>query len=111
MKIVQKHTEVEPQMPEGEGVRIHWVIDKPDGAPNFAMRVIEVDPGCNTPYHTHAHEHEVFIVSGKAIVASKDGKTPIQAGSAVFVAPHEEHNFTNDGDEVLKLICVVPHYK
>jgi hypothetical protein len=36
-----------------KGVSIRWVIDQDDDAPNFAMRVIEVEPGCNTPYHTH----------------------------------------------------------
>ena len=111
MKIVQQYRDVEPELPEGEGIRIHWVVDKPDGAPNFAMRLIEVDPGCSTPYHTHAHEHEVFIVAGEAMVSSKNGATPIRAGSAVFVQPNEEHNFENTGNDVLKFICVVPHYR
>jgi hypothetical protein len=31
------------------GVTLRWVIDKDDGAPTFAMRVIEVEPGYNTP--------------------------------------------------------------
>jgi mannose-6-phosphate isomerase-like protein (cupin superfamily) len=29
----------------------------------------------------------------------------------VFVQPNEEHNFENIGNDVLKFICVVPHYR
>ena len=68
MKIVQQYRDVEPELPEGEGIRIHWVVDKPDGAPNFAMRLIEVDPGCSTPYHTHAHSFIRGCRSGRASV-------------------------------------------
>ena len=92
-----------------EGVTLRWVIDKSDGAPNFAMRVIDVEPGYNTPYHTHGYEHEVFVLHGVGVVRSPEGDTPITRGTVVYVPPDDEHGFFNQGDEVLRFICVIPH--
>lgn len=34
-------------------VKFYPVITVRDGAPNFALRLFEVDPNGNTPYHSH----------------------------------------------------------
>jgi len=38
-----------------------------DGAPNFAMRVFDVQAGGNT-FHSHARAHEIYIISGTGLV-------------------------------------------
>ena len=97
-------------VPNAEGVTIRWVIGKDDGAPNFAMRVIEVEAGCNTPYHTHDFEHEVYVLSGTGVVREADGsEKPIEEGSVVYVPPDEKHGFFNRGNDMLRFVCVVPH--
>ena len=59
---------------EAPGVTIRWVIDEErDGAPTYALRVIEVASGGHTPDHTHPFEHENFIIEGKGRVQI-DGK-------------------------------------
>jgi quercetin dioxygenase-like cupin family protein len=93
---------------EANGVSIRWVINKEDGAPTFAMRVIDVQPGGNTPYHTHGFEHGVFVLNGEGVVQTADGETPIGPETVVFVDPDAEHNFVNRGDDVLRFICVIP---
>jgi len=53
------YSEVEAEVfgDEAPGVTIRWVIDEEkDGAPHYALRVIEVAPGGNTPNHTHTFE-------------------------------------------------------
>lgn len=110
MKI--KHfTDVPAEDVEGvEGVGIRWVIDRSDDAPNFAMRVIEVEPGCNTQYHTHGFEHEVYVLDGRGVVRDPDGtETGIEPGTVVYVPPDEKHGFFNTGDGLLRFICVIPH--
>jgi quercetin dioxygenase-like cupin family protein len=79
-----------------------------DDAPNFCMRVFEVEPGGSTPSHSHPWEHEVFVLSGQGLVASKQGKTQIAQGSVVFIAPNEHHCFINNGNEPLRFICLIP---
>lgn len=91
------------------GVGIRWVVGENDGAPRFAMRVIEVQPGRSTPHHQHWWEHEVFILSGRGVVKGGGRERPISEGSVVFMPGNEMHQFTNTGDEVLRFICMVPH--
>jgi quercetin dioxygenase-like cupin family protein len=108
---VESFTDTPAEVYSGvEGVSIRWVIGKKDDAPNFAMRVIDVEPGCHTPYHTHDWEHEVFVLAGEGIVrGANDSEARIAEGMIAYVAPNEEHGFYNTGDGVLRFICVIPH--
>ncbi len=107
---VKECRDVEAQgFPENEGVALRWVVGQQDGAPRFAMRVIEVQPGMATPHHEHWWEHEVYVLSGTGIVTGAEGEHEIHEGSVVFVPGDEKHQFRNTGDEVLRFICVVPH--
>jgi quercetin dioxygenase-like cupin family protein len=91
-----------------KGVSVRWVISKNDGAPNFFMRVFDVQPGGHTPYHQHAWEHEVFILDGVAQVVTEAGPKSAPAGSVVFVLPDENHQFRNESAEVMRFICLIP---
>lgn len=104
---VAKYTDTRPteEMP---GVLKREVITAKDGAPNFCMRVFEVEPGSPTPYHTHDWEHEVFVLAGQGIAKGAEAETPISAGSVVFIAPNEKHSFANTGGETLRFICLIP---
>jgi quercetin dioxygenase-like cupin family protein len=92
-------------------IKVRWVISKEMGAPNFAMRIFEVEPGGYSPLHSHNWEHEVFILEGDGIVVSQDGEKRFKPGDALFVAPNEKHQFKNNGKKPVKFICVVPHAK
>lgn len=103
--------EVEPQLVEEEGARgttVRWLLARPQGAPNFAMRLFEVAPGGNTPFHDHAWEHEVYVLKGEAEVVSEAGARPISEGDAVLVEPGEKHQFRNVGDDTVKFLCMIP---
>jgi len=84
------------------------VIGAEDGAPTFIMRVFEVKAGSSTPFHSHSWEHEAFVLSGKGMVKGREGEKLLGEGTAVFVAPNEEHCFINTGSAPLRFICVIP---
>jgi len=90
------------------GVAVRWVIGAPEGAPNFVMRVFELEPGASSAHHSHPWEHEVFVLSGEGVVWSESAESPIGEGDTVFIAPDERHRFTNSGKETLRFICVIP---
>lgn len=92
-----------------EGVTIRWVIAKEDGAPHFAMRVFEVQPGCGSPHHRHWWEHEVLVLDGRGVVATEEGDFALGPGTAVFVPGGVLHQFRNTGEGLLRFICLVPH--
>ncbi len=90
-------------------VTIRWLITDKDGAPNFAMRLFEVAPGGGNELHTHAWEHEVFVIEGEGYVATEDTRTPLKPGDFVFVEPNKVHQFRNTGDKPMKFLCMIPH--
>ncbi|HEY1065286.1 MAG TPA: cupin domain-containing protein [Pirellulales bacterium] len=97
------------EMPGAVGCRVRWLIGRPEGAPNFAMREFEVQPGGYTPKHSHDYEHEVYILDGAGVVLEGDAEHPVGPGSVVYVAPNEVHQFRNTGDAALKFLCLIPH--
>jgi quercetin dioxygenase-like cupin family protein len=104
---VSRYFDSEPSQ-EMPGVTKREVITARDGAPNFCMRVFEVEPGSSTPDHSHPWEHEVFVLSGGGVVRGKEGESAINKGSAVFIAPGEQHCFINTGTQVLRFVCLIP---
>lgn len=107
MKVTKSYLDTKP-IKEVPGVLKRVVIDAHDGAPNFCMRVFEVEAGSSTPAHSHPWEHEVFVLSGRGVVVGEKGKNEIKKDSVVFVAPDEHHCFVNNGNETLRFICVIP---
>jgi len=93
---------------EAVGCRVRWLIGESDGAPNFSMRQFEVAPGGSTPKHSHAHEHEVFVIEGTGVVLEGEVEHPLRPGTVVFVPPNELHQFRNPGSAPLKFLCLIP---
>ena len=91
------------------GCRMRCLIGPDDGAPSFTMRQFEVAPGGNTPQHTHAYEHEVFVLDGTGVVSGVEGQRALRPGVAVYVAPNELHQFRNTGAVPLRFLCLIPH--
>jgi quercetin dioxygenase-like cupin family protein len=90
------------------GVSMHIVAGPDEGAPTFVMRLFEIEPGGATPHHAHPWEHEMFVVSGRGAFKSGDRQTPLKEGDAIMALPGEPHAVINSGDEMLRVICVVP---
>jgi len=107
---VVPYTQVQAEpMPDLEGVTVRWVIAKKDGAPHFAMRVFELQPGCGSPHHRHWWEHEVFILDGEAVVSTEEGDFPAGPGTIAYVPGNVLHQFRNTGSQVLRFVCLIPH--
>ena len=111
MKVI--HTEqIEAAPVDMEGAvncRIRCLIGPDDAAPSFSMRQYEVAPGGHTPKHTHAYEHEVFVLEGSGVVLEGDREHALRSGSAVYVPPNQLHQFRNTGPGPLKFLCLIPH--
>ncbi|MEX0777730.1 MAG: cupin domain-containing protein [Phycisphaeraceae bacterium] len=112
--LIKRADDVEPQMmtmPGAAGVCMRLMIGRQDGAPNFSMRMFEVNPGGHTPLHQHNYEHEVLVIEGSGQVVSGIGGStirPVQAGHVVFVPANEMHQFRNTGAAPFKFMCLVP---
>ena len=106
---VKNGSEVDEMPVEGvPGVTVRWLWSATDGAPTFALRLFEVEPGAATPYHSHAYEHEVYILSGQGRLRGKSHEHALGLGDTVLVLPYEEHQFVNTGIDPLRFLCGIP---
>ena len=108
--VIKSYKDVSPSRYEGlsDGVQVREMITAQDGAPTFAMRVFDMTAGAATPYHTHAWEHEVYIVSGAGRVRGGGKETLFKPGDSVYIAPNEQHCFIADAGAPVQLICCIP---
>ena len=106
------YTDIDLKIPKEDGikhVKIRWLITKNDGAPNFAMRLFEIEPNGYTPLHQHDWEHEVFILEGVGITRNKEKEESLHPGDVIYIPSKEWHQFVNTGSEPLKFLCLIPH--
>ena len=110
MRVVRSDEVPAQQVAEegAQGTTVRWLIAGPDGAPTFAMRVFEVSPGGNTPFHEHGWVHEVYILDGEAEVVSGAGAQALSAGDAVLILPGEKHQFRNRSGAAARFLCMIP---
>ena len=97
-----------PSEPGGsDGLTVRWMINASQGATNFAMRVFELEPGKESPFHKHENEHEAYVLAGVGEIEIDDGKAELKEGSALFIPSQEKHRFRNTGDDTLRFIDVI----
>jgi quercetin dioxygenase-like cupin family protein len=92
-----------------KGMNARFVLTKYDGCTNYAMRVMEFDPGGHTSLHAHAEEHEFFFLEGEPAYVDGEGNvTRLEYGDLVYVEPYETHQIKNLGNTVMRVVCTIP---
>jgi len=106
---VKRAMTVEAAPVEGaRGTTVRWLWSAGDGAPTFALRLFEVQPGGASPFHHHDHEHEVYVLSGQARLRGEAEEHWLEPGDTALVLPGEPHQFVNAGPDALRFLCGVP---
>jgi quercetin dioxygenase-like cupin family protein len=90
------------------GARMALMVGRGDGAPNFSLRQFSVEPGGNTPRHSHDYEHEVYVISGTGTFMLLGEERPIRGGDVIYVPADDEHQFRAGNDQPLRFLCAVP---
>jgi quercetin dioxygenase-like cupin family protein len=82
------------QVPNGEvcemgaqGVQVQWLLASAEGAPNFALRRFTLEPGGQTPTHSHPWEHEVYVLRGDELHCFRAGEEGLQMLCLVPLGP------------------------
>ena len=106
---VRNYREVRPAPVIKEpGVSVRWLVNEMSEAPNFALRLYEMESGSSTASYIRYWEHQLFVLSGKGVVTGQNGEVPLGEGDVVYIPPAEHHQFANRGDEVLRFLMVLP---
>ncbi|HID22025.1 MAG TPA: cupin domain-containing protein [Planctomycetaceae bacterium] len=105
-------TPAEPVTVDGaKNVTVRWLITDKDGAPNFAMRLFEIEPGGHTPRHQHPYEHEVFVLEGEGVLLAGEVEHRLEPGVVAYVPPDALHQFKSTGTTPLKMLCIIPQQR
>ena len=111
MAVAKNYRDVKAKvLEEAPGVTVRWVLTEKDGTPHYSIRIFEFEPGATLSLQAKSWEDEIFILSGTGLVRGEDSETPVQARSAIFVAPDEAIDVVNTGEGVLRYICATPLY-
>lgn len=95
--------------PGVQGMTARFALTRDDGAPRYALRIMEFAPGGHTSLHAHAEEHEFYFIEGEpAIVDGAGRETRLARGDAVYVAPYEAHQLLNVGEGQMRVVCTIP---
>ena len=96
------------EMAGAKGVRKQVLLGPEDGSHLIVVRCFTVAPGGHTPRHQHGYEHLVRVLSGHGTaVDGKGAEHALEPGRNIFVAPDEEHQFVNRGNEPFVFTCTI----
>lgn len=102
---VDKVEECEMIVDGARGVKVKYLLHEGVGAKRLQLRLFTIDVRGYTPLEKHKHEHEVFILWGKALVRGGDTEVVVKEGDVLFIPSWEEHQFKNIGKEKLQFLC------
>lgn len=89
------------------GVTRQVIIGPDDVSNNFHLRYFRLEPGSHSHLESHAHEHGVIILHGRARVQLGGEFFEVKPYDAIFISGNDLHQFTPLGDEPLGFLCVI----
>lgn len=94
-----------------QGASETWLIGKVENAQNFALRYYELEAGGHSRRESHAHDHGIVFLRGEGRVVLGRQVVNVSGGDVVYIAPDEEHQIINSGEEVLGWLCIIPAWR
>jgi quercetin dioxygenase-like cupin family protein len=92
-----------------DNVKKQIVIGPDDGSLEIVLRYFSLEPGGESPHHSHDFPHLVKIETGNGLVIDEMGNEhQLQGGDYVYIDNNEAHSFRNSGSGPFDFICVVP---
>lgn len=107
---LEKVEKTKVQMEGAAGAWKQLPLGNNDGAPVFSFRVFTLEPGGNTPFHSHPFEHMNYVIEGLGSLIDEAGnKHLLKEGDFALVYPGEKHEYRNEStDSRFRMICAVP---
>jgi arsenite methyltransferase len=99
---VRRLQDIAPGPADIPGVEVRHLTRVED----LELKVIDVEPGNSTPFHTHPHAHEAVIISGAGTLQLDEREEAFAPGDVLFVKPDEPHAIINQGSEALRFVCL-----
>src|SRR5262245_18764 len=70
------------------------------------LKLLDIEPGQSTPFHTHRHPHQGIFVTGSGTLQLAGQRLPLAPSDVFSVASNEPHAIVNDGRAPMRLVCM-----
>jgi quercetin dioxygenase-like cupin family protein len=90
------------------GVSYQVLMSADSGSPQVQMATLMLEPGASLPLHTHPDAESFFVLEGSGVLTIDEQDHPFGPQTAMLAPAGKVHGFTNNGDSVLKLLCMHP---
>ncbi|MFC4553210.1 MULTISPECIES: cupin domain-containing protein [Halorussus] len=108
--LVRRSDEIEYETVDAaEGMSKGVLVGEEQGAPNFAIRRFELEPGAEVPEHTNEVEHEQYVLSGEYVVGIGDEEYTVEEGDSLLIPAGVVHWYRNESDAPGAFLCAVPN--
>lgn len=100
------------EYPEGpaKGAKGKIMIGSQDDAKHFVFRYFRIEPGgYSTIDDTHAHDHGVMILHGRALAHIGGKVEEVGPHDVIYIEPWMPHHLETLGDEPFGFLCVIPN--
>jgi len=91
--------------PGARFVKIKYLLHAGIGAKRMQYRLFTICVGGYTAKEKHEHEHEIFILRGKALVTGGKEEAVCDPEDVIFIPSNETHQIKNVGDESVQFLC------
>jgi quercetin dioxygenase-like cupin family protein len=93
-----------------EGGKVYAQFNFLEGATNnLKIGVMTFEPGATTKMHTHDFEQILYVIAGKAKVATEKEEHVLTPGTFVFFSPGERHaHGATEDDRFVQLTVMNP---
>jgi quercetin dioxygenase-like cupin family protein len=97
----------EMEMEEGsQGVNSVDVVLKRADLKAFSSRILRINPGGHTAFHSHSREHVAVILTGRCRIETMDATQELREAMVVTVPSGEGHRFVNPGSVPLAILIL-----
>ena len=97
----------EPEKEEGsQGVNSIDVILKRSDLKAFSSRILRINPGGHTAFHSHTREHVAIVLTGRCKVETKEATQELREAMIVTIPSGEGHRFLNSGSVPLAILIL-----
>ncbi|WP_419787671.1 methyltransferase domain-containing protein [Pseudodesulfovibrio sp.] len=92
-----------------EGMALQWLTkDDNERSPSFCTRKITLEKSGTTPLRKTAWEHQIYILSGSALLFEESRETELSEGMTVLIRPNIPFRIRNMGQQPLSFLDIVP---
>ena len=105
-KVKKEPAKIGPES-EIKGVYIRWLVSGKDGAPTYALRLFEAEPGSFIPGHRHPWEHEIYVIDGSMKLCIEGECYNMSKDYYAYIPPNTFHEY-HIGEQGVKFLCIIP---